>query len=588
MKHRKQYPFIICIKCLHVPLISIYNERVIIKCKCERTITSFDIKAYIHLLSFFDREIQKHFIPCETVLSHYNNKAKAYCLNCKGYLCSICIKQHKNYSSHYILPFQIHDISQRKSNDNLLFCFDCFNAININDKGNFHNAHYVIRMNEIKNINVKEHYSSFLKIKHCYKKIMKETHMRAVKKWNHYEKEYNNEYNKCIQLNEQKVFLIASFFYSYLILPNYNFQLLANICNNTIFTINTTNYKKLPKFNCSYDYTIFLRKFSIIDHNKTFDWFDESYYIYLKKRYICKNIKVKVMRTLSDNKQIALGDDKGKIFIYDIHTTKLNIYYNIHSKAIVDFLILPNGLLVSYSLDMTIKIWDVKEMECILEKVYFFKAHSAEIVKVVYLKETFLASIDSNGVLYIWDYCNTNYIKEEKSLLNFPIKKDINLFYFSKQNLLLKFANAHIYFVYIEPLRIDSTIVKGIFIKGNRTVCQLGENKVVFGGYRQKDKVPFIYVLNVRTKQIETMIEYDCIPKKFDPYKKMFHLFFKFKDLIIYTQDGSFISLNQDTLTINKRYIMKKELENIISIQKQSNSCYAIGENREIFVITIW
>ena len=71
------------------------------------------------------------------------------------------------------------------------------------------------------------------------------------------------------------------------------------------------------------------------------------------------------MRTLSDNKQIALGDDKGKIFIYNIHTTKLNIYYNIHSKAIVDFLILPNGLLVSYSLDMTIKIWDVKEMECI-------------------------------------------------------------------------------------------------------------------------------------------------------------------------------------------------------------------------------
>ena len=33
---------------------------------------------------------------------------------------------------------------------------------------------------------------------------------------------------------------------------------------------------------------------------------------------------------------------------------------------------------------------------------------------------------------------------------------------------------------------------------------------------------------------------------------------------------------------------MKKELENIISIQKQSNSCYAIGENSEIFVITIW
>ena len=61
MKHRKQYPFIICIKCLHVPLISIYNERVIIKCRCEPTITFFDIKAYIHLLSFFDREIQKHF-----------------------------------------------------------------------------------------------------------------------------------------------------------------------------------------------------------------------------------------------------------------------------------------------------------------------------------------------------------------------------------------------------------------------------------------------------------------------------------------------------------------------------------------------
>lgn len=588
MKHRRQYPFIICIRCLHIPLISIYNERVIIKCKCNPKNTFFDIKAYIHLLSFFDREIQKHFIPCEKVLSHYDNKAKAYCLNCKGYLCSICIKQHKNYSSHYILPFQIHDISQRKSNDNLLFCFDCFNAVNINDKRNWHNAHYVIRMNEIKNINVKEHYSLFLKIKRCYQKIMKETYNRAVKKWNHYEKEFNNEYKKCIQLNKQKVFLIASFFYSYLILPNYNFQLLANICKNTIFTINTTNYKKLPKFKCSYDYTVFLRNFSIIDHNKAFDWFDESYYIHRKKGYIGNNIKVKVMRTLDDNKRIALGDDKGNIFIYNIHTTKFAVYNNIHSKAIVDFLVLPNGLLVSYSLDMTVKIWYVKEIECILQKVYFFQAHSAEIVKVVYLKNTFLASIDSNGVLYIWDYCNTNDIKEEKSLLNFPIKNDINLFYCSKQNILLKFANARIYFVYIEPLRISSTVVKGIFIKGNRSICQLGENKVVFGGYRQKDKVPFIYVLNVRTKQIETMIEYDCIPKKFDQYKKMFHLFIKCKDIIIYTQDGSFISLNKDTLTINKRYIMKKELENIIAIQKQGKSYYAIGENSEFFTFTIW
>ena len=588
MKHRRQYPFIICIKCLYVPLISIYNERVIIKCKCKPKITFFDIKAYIHLLSFFDREIQKHFIPCETVLSHYDNKSKAYCLNCKGYLCSICIKQHKNYSSHYVLPFQIHDISQRKSNDNLLFCFDCFNAVNINDKRNWHNTHYVIRMNEIKNINVKEHYSLFLKIKRSYQKILKETYNRAVKKWNHYEKEFNNEYQKCIQLNKQKVFLIASFFYSYLILPNYNFQLLANICKNTIFTINTTNYKKLPTFKCSYDYTVFLRNFSIIDHNKTFDWFDESYYIHRKKGYIGNNIKVKVMRTLSDDKRIALGDDKGNIFIYNIHTKKFAVYNNIHSKAIVDFLVLPNGLLVSYSLDMTVKIWYVKEIECILQKVYFFQAHSAEIVKVVYLKNTFLASIDSNGVLYIWDYCNTNYIKEEKSLLNFPIKNDINLFYCSKQNILLKFANARIFFVYIEPLRIGSTVVKGIFIKGNRSICQLGENKVVFGGYRQKDKVPFIYVLNVRTKQIETMIEYDCIPKKFDQYKKMFHLFIKCKDIIIYTQDGSFISLNKDTLIINKRYIMKKELENIISIQKQGKSYYAIGENSEFFTFTIW
>ena len=99
----KHYPFIICIKC-SVVMVSIYFDQVIIKCRCSSKQYFMKIKDYIHLLSLFDKEIKKHKISCDRVLSHNNNKAEAYCANCKEYLCSICIRNHKQYkfSNHYI------------------------------------------------------------------------------------------------------------------------------------------------------------------------------------------------------------------------------------------------------------------------------------------------------------------------------------------------------------------------------------------------------------------------------------------------------------------------------------------------------
>ena len=94
-----------------------------------------------------------------------------------------------------------------------------------------------------------------------------------------------------------------------------------------------------------------------------------------------------------------------------------------------------------------------------------------------------------------------------------------------------------------------------IVIKDNHSICQLNEDKVLFEGYR--DDVPFLFVLNVSTKQIETILKGIC--------QGSIYLFTSENKIQLFTKDGRLININKNTLTISKRYIVKKEFINIFT-----------------------
>ena len=112
-----------------------------------------------------------------------------------------------------------------------------------------------------------------------------------------------------------------------------------------------------------------------------------------------------------------------------------------------------------------------------------------------------------------------------------------------------------------------------IVIKDHHSICQLNEDKVLFEGYR--DDVPFLFVLNVSTKQIETILKGIC--------QGSIYLFTSENKIQLFTKDGRLININKNTLTISKRYIVKKEFIDILSITKiKKGEFIAICSNNEL------
>ena len=581
MKQMK-YPFIICIKCSIVPLLTIIFDKVHIKCRCSSV--NYPIKEYLHLLYLFDKEKKSHNIPCGGVLSHSNRKSKAYCMDCKEHLCSLCIKHHKKNKynkSHYILPCFQHDIQKRKFNRDTLFCFDCFNHITTKIIKE-HKNHYKIRLNEIRDINIREHFILFFNIKERYKLYLKQFLIRAVELWPQNEDELNKEFALCIKRNKILMRLLSSIFYGFSIIQNFNFPLLANLWKNSNFMLNKQSFKRIYWFNLRMC-ILFFRTFSIIEANNTFDWNNKAYFVNMKINYVPHTIKIKTILILSDNR-LVLGDDIGSIILYN-SITKEQYINKAHSDRVVDFVFLQSESFLSYSVDNTIKIWEVNNNLRKIDLIYSFEKHSGPICRVILIKKTIFASIDQLGVLYVWDYKNENYIEKDESLLNVP-KNEPSLFYCPNQKMLMKCNNAVIYFVYMNPITVDLKKINGVIAIGNLSICQSIEDKVYIGGYGSKGHFSLIYVINVDAKIIETIINYNWYISKLETSFSFFHLFEANKDILAFTNDGTIISLNKKTLQINTRYIINNR-HSLISIQRKNKNEY-IALNKQNQLISFY
>ena len=103
------------------------------------------------------------------------------------------------------------------------------------------------------------------------------------------------------------------------------------------------------------------------------------------------------------------------------------------------------------------------------------------------------------------------------------------------------------------------------------------------GGFCEKDCKKFEdEILNIRQDlymQIETILKGIC--------QGSIYLFTSENKIQLFTKDGRLININKNTLTISKRYIVKKEFINILSITKiKKGEFIAICSNNELITFS--
>ena len=270
-------------------------------------------------------------------------------------------------------------------------------------------------------------------------------------------------------------------------------------------------------------------------------------------------------------KRVVFGDDQGYIILWNIYTDK---YYpfKAHSDCITDIVQHEQNYIISCFFESTIKLWFIKERQYISKGIYdwyyklvgTFDKHSYSLINVILTEPKTFASIDITGVLYLWKVVDRTYCICDDSLK----KKDINgfwLFYCRKQKVLLKCNNGTIYFVYVNPFKIEQRTINGILIASNSSICQSREGELYIGGYKENNMIPSLFIINVDSKAIETIVDYDFFYKEYNPMHNIFHLFELNKDIVIFTQEGYMILLNKTTLR-SKRFIRKKDCLSLFSI----------------------
>lgn len=210
--------------------------------------------------------------------------------------------------------------------------------------------------------------------------------------------------------------------------------------------------------------------------------------------------------TLIDNNKIILGDNLGNLFLWDRTINQVLFLLKTKQKSITDLLSLPNYMLLSSSEDGTMKLWQFYNNQLILWHTYEFSMEP--ILQSIYIDDNRIASFCIDGFVFIYSIDNRQFIMDA-SLYYVPIKKNYGCLAYSKRdNTLIKLINGNIYFVTLNPYRIEKEIISNINVHNKNNVCVTKEGKLIVEQYTKNDmKVMFkIMIINIKTRQIESII----------------------------------------------------------------------------------
>ena len=560
---RNKFPIIYCLQCSTIPILHLYPNSLGSKlsscCSCTKDPTiKFNLTKYIRRLSLITNEIKKTSKNCQSVLEHYNKKSKGYCVICEEYLCGKCIKSHK-YKNHSLIPFALNiKLQHKKKHKDILrtiyysfdahcsFCIVC---------GRVPKWSHCLSISEILSLPIEEIIKQFNQVKKNFKRLLKEILSRALKEHPRHSEELRESMTQCIKQNKFIFIVLEYIFYTFKKVSQYNFPLYYNIYVNANFTICESNFKRIPNLNNKEKYVSFFNSFFIIENKNKFPFYKESPVNTVSFNSVGDmKHNVIAMNIIKERKLILLANFKGDIHIYDMNTDEVLTFPG-HQDLILSIEILSNDTIITAS-KKEMKMWKLfsKNLYCIIH----YSFHLPFLNSVAAIASNKFAIALSDGTILISTRQSMMPYDMNKIKLS-KISSVIHLFYSKKQNLLIQTIENTMYFLSLDPLIRDHTVITNVPASPLKNAyCITSKGKIIVGGKLHNQLM--IVVINIDSKQIETQYENRYLFN--DALKARIFIIVEDKEgnFALITTKGRFIMINRDTLEVTTVAIMKYTL----------------------------
>ena len=591
LKNKNDY-FIYCNNCFQIPLITLsLSERIIVNIICSG-------KNRILLLSDYLKEIKSSSPSknCEETLEHYNTKAICYCKTCKKYLCFICKRSHLlSNPIHVILPNNINTNIMHIQNNHdehfyeIAFCYKCVRTICLNCETE-HIGHNYIRITDAMTISISERVEMYNQVKRSYKQLLIKTMNEAIKSYQRYAKEIRKSCIRCIKRNKKIMDLILILLNNQKIIAEEGicFQTISNFVKNTNFTIFNGNYKKISNRKSAYHYIKFFNSFNVIEEDHSFGEYNDLYHNKddYRVELFPKQTAIRITAITKMNNILILGSSEGNLYLYHIASRAFcenrDAYY-IHDDKINGFIAISNSKLISYSDDYKIKIIEINPTVKIISTIEYHKAPISSLK--FYPKEETIVSASKNGHIVIFSIKESDDFLVHHSIQLMPPYsiKYVNAFLLRNKTTLIALKGDLLFFFKLFTVNaVMQKSIKGITSTPNSLFYETKEGKLLIGGYYQILQKPKIIVINLKYKEIETIVDLH-INWITEEYFGAYSLLKEDEDsFYILTYCSRVICMNKHSFIIKKKFIKNFKNPLIATIMINRNEYVSLSTESDL------
>ena len=591
LKNKSEY-FIYCNNCFQIPLIILsLSERVLVNIICSG-------KNRIVLLSDYLKEIKSSSPTknCQEALDHSNTKAICYCKTCKKYLCFSCKRSHLlSNPIHVILPNNINTNIMHIQNNHeehfyeIAFCYKCVRTICLNCETE-HIGHNYIRITDAMTISISERVEMFYQVKRSYTQLLIKTMNEAIKSYQRYAKEIRKSCKRCIKRNKKIMEFILILLNNQQIIAEEGicFQTISNFVKNSKFTIFNGNFKKLPNRKSAYHYIKFFNSFNVIEEDHSFGEYNDLYHNKddYRVELFPNQSDVRITAMTKTNNVLILGSSEGNLYLYHMASRsfceKRDAFY-IHDDKINAFLCISNTRLVSYSDDYKAKIIEINPIVKIIATIEY---HNAPISSLkFYPKEEKIVSASKNGHIVIFSIKESdNFLVQHSIQLKTPHSLNyVNAFLLRNKTTLIALKGDLMFFFKLFTVNaVMQKTIKGITSTPNSLFYETNEGKLLIGGYYHILQKPKIIVINVKYKEIETIVNLhiNCITEEyFGAYSLLKE---DEKNFYILTYCSRVICMDKHSFIIKKKFIKNFKNPLIATIVIKRNEFVSLSTESDL------
>ena len=494
---------LLCSKCLKIPEFKLSSATDLeYNCNCLNSGTIKLEKALEILKLSYNGTVRKCLEP-----THENEELISYCVQCKKWMCKICLLVHNNnqrYNTHKLLQTQIELPSHCAIHSQKLFCYCikckvdlCYKCL-IN-----HSSHKIeyfdMLKRKVKIDDIHNKYKQAIdKVHSHYSEIKDKIIHKLTKKIDAVKKAYTNNQKRNKNLISFVEMITKTYEYTKTI-PNYRIVKNLLLCTN----FNTSKYENA-----------IIQRLSLEDKVKSVnDFFERNHLVYFSSMNLDYSLYINqaVTTLLPFRGDILYGTENGTIFIYDPKLRKNHSMLSGHNGKITHMSQLVDQRFLSCSSDKTIKIWN-KEISGKFICQATLSGHKGNICKAIPISEDRIASCSYDCTIKIWSATTFKVLASMEGH-----KREVTSILELKDGRLLSNSldpENTLFFWDLKTYKKKTTPqIKGLGISGERNkLIQIDNQRILLDNTNPtfSFKKNMVYIVNIKHYQIENIIILDC------------------------------------------------------------------------------